>query len=108
MATKVILTHPCAGKTYTAKQNPNLGDLHTKGKSDKEVVMVTFGHDHYKEYDAAVALPDDKLKELFEYRRRQSNKKWTSLPAIMYYRDEVIRYAEKKGIPVYNSLKEAI
>ncbi len=105
----VILTHPCAGKTYWAKRDKRVKSPSVRHYITGEYVFVGFGHTKYTKYDAALIIPDDVLNQYIDKRKRTQVGKYYSTHERVYgARQEVIEYAKKHGLKIYNSFEEII
>lgn len=105
----IILTHPCAGKTYWAKRDKRIKDIPTNKRVHEGIVVVTLDHEMYDKYDAAVIIPDYILNGYIEKRQQtETGKVYNTHEKIYEHRGRVIRYARKQGLTVYSSIEEVL
>ena len=106
----VILTHPCAGKTYYAKQDFRVTDCpDINEKVDGEFVFVCPGHKYYDRYDAVVVLPLSQLEVNVGMRRKENKKKlYTELADIMKQREIVLRISFERNLPIFESIPDCM
>lgn len=104
----IILTHPCAGKTYWKKKKPDIvGDPTTNDRRfPMKYNFVCVGH-KAKDYDAAIALDDDMMETHVRKRKKSGEiKAYKSLDKVKACRDQVLRIAKKRKLPTYRSIPE--
>ncbi len=108
--TLIILSHPCAGKTYLAKKEKKLTDVPSgKGKKEGKIIAITKGHTKYKSYDVAMILNDKDFNRNIKSRMKNSKGKvFKEESQIRKARDETRKLAEKLGLPIYDSFEKII
>ena len=105
----IILTHPCAGKTYYAKRDDRVTDCPSRdGYVEGDYVFVCKGHKHYDKYDAVVALDAKTLKRNIKKRQKQKNKTYKDFHIIINERNKVINFAKSNNLRIFDSIIECI
>lgn len=105
----VILTHPCAGKTYWSRRDKRVKDPNTDQWVNGPFVFVCREHARYRRYDAALALDEKAIRRNLDKRlRTQQGKKYNTMELIMAERDKVLRTAKERGLKVYTDIRQII
>ncbi len=111
----IILTHPCAGKTYFAKRVK--GFLANPPKQKRSLLpgkYITFtrlcGHSPgIDEYEIAMILNEEDLKRNIKSRiANQIGKVYDTEEKIRNERDKTYKLARNLKIPIYDSFEEII
>ena len=105
---KIILTHPCAGKTYHAKRDEAIDDPPVTQKAVYKPVTLVCRMHAIKGYTHAVAVDDETLKGYIKSRQAYKPKKWRDKAAILRERDMVISIAKELNLPLYKTITECL
>ncbi len=103
----IILSHPCAGKTYLAKRTKGFSDNPPHPAKKAKFVAVSRLHPE-RAYDVAMILNDKDFDRNTKSRVEKNpvGKLFTKEEHIRKEREETRKLAERLEIPIYDSFEK--